>query len=150
MRFARKRKRPQDLARQGERPQPLTETISSAVTKRNSDYKALPVLIVFPGLQLAARDRNCPFDELRRGRIFFFLNRGLVAVTNATVTVAYATVPSSILDSSALQSLSKSSWKQHKNICGVGFVLCFSPFYQLSANYFFFFSCRHLEKRIIR
>lgn len=57
---------------QGGWPQPLTETICSAAAKGNWNCKALPVFTLFPGLQLTTRDRDCPFDQQRRGRTFFF------------------------------------------------------------------------------
>lgn len=57
---------------QGGWPQPLTETTCSAAAKGNWNSKALPVFTLLPGLQLATRDRDFPFDQLRRGRIFFF------------------------------------------------------------------------------
>lgn len=123
---------------QGGRPQPLTESTCSAATKGNWNCKTLPVFTLLPALQLAARDRDFPIDQLTRGRMFFFQTGALAAVTNATATTAYDAGTSSMLDSSALES--KSLMKQHTNI--------FLPFCKHSANYFF--SCRHMEKRMVR
>lgn len=50
---------------QERQPWPLTETTCS-VAKRILNCKALPVFILLPGLQLVVRDRDSPFEQLRR------------------------------------------------------------------------------------
>lgn len=54
---------------QKKQPQPLTETTCSAA-KRIWNCKALPVFILLPGLQLVVRNRDLPFDHLRRAGCF--------------------------------------------------------------------------------
>lgn len=82
---------------QGGWPQPLTETTCSAATKGNWNCETLPVFTLLRALQLVARDRDFPIDQLRRGRIFFFQTGALAAVTNATATTAYDAGTSSML-----------------------------------------------------